>query len=63
MAIEGAELEILEVMPADGLFDKVTLTVAETHENKFKPLRDRFKFLRSAVAKAHPPTRVKLDWI
>ncbi|SEW37371.1 methyltransferase, FkbM family [Aliiroseovarius sediminilitoris] len=63
MDIEGAELEILEAMLADGLFDKITLTVAETHENKFKALRDRFRALRAAVAKAHPPTRVNLDWI
>ncbi|MHA6268272.1 FkbM family methyltransferase [Aliiroseovarius sp. CAU 1755] len=63
MDIEGAELDILEVMQAEGLFDKITLTVAETHENKFKALRDRFKALRVAVAKAHPPTRVNLDWI
>lgn len=63
MDIEGAELEIMEAMLADGLFDKITLTVAETHENKFKALRDRFRALRAAVAKAHPPTRVNLDWI
>ncbi|WP_289042470.1 FkbM family methyltransferase [uncultured Aliiroseovarius sp.] len=63
MDIEGAELDILEVMLADGLFDIVRLTVAETHENKFKALRDRFKVLRAAVAKAHPPTQVNLDWI
>jgi FkbM family methyltransferase len=63
MDIEGAELDILEQMLAQGLFDKVRLTVAETHENKFKALRPRFKALRKAVAKTYPQTVVNLDWI
>jgi FkbM family methyltransferase len=63
MDIEGAELDILEVMLAQGLFDKVRLTVAETHENKFKILRPRFKELRKNVTVKYPATRVNLDWI
>lgn len=63
MDIEGAELDILEHMRAKGLFDKVRLTVAETHENKFKALRPRFKALRDAVSAEYPITRVNLDWI
>jgi len=61
--IEGAELDLLEHMQAHGLFDLVRLTVAETHENKFRDLRPRFAALRDAVAAQHPVTRVNLDWI
>jgi FkbM family methyltransferase len=63
MDIEGAELDLLEHMQAENLFDFVGLTVAETHENKFRDLRPRFAALREAVAAAHPVTRVNLDWI
>ncbi len=63
MDIEGAELEILEKMLEEKLFESVGLTVAETHENKFKTLRPRFKDLRGKVAKSYPATRVNLDWI
>jgi FkbM family methyltransferase len=63
MDIEGAELELLEHMLANDLFDLVRLTVAETHENKFADLRPRFAALRESVAAAHPITRVNLDWI
>ncbi len=63
MDIEGAELDLLEHMQAENLFDLVRLTVAETHENKFKDLRPRFAALREAVAADHPVTRVNLDWI
>jgi FkbM family methyltransferase len=63
MDIEGAELELLDAMLKAGLFDQIQLTVAETHERKFKDLRPRFAALRSAVAEAYPPTRVNLDWI
>ena len=63
MDIEGAELDLLEHMQAENLFDLVRLTVAETHENKFRDLRPRFAALREAVAAHHPVTRVNLDWI
>lgn len=63
MDIEGAELDILEHMLTENLFDLARLTVAETHEHKFKALRPRFRALRKAVAEKHPPTRVNLDWI
>lgn len=63
MDIEGAELDLLEHMQAHGLFDLVGLTVAETHENKFRDLRPRFAALREAVAAQYPVTRVNLDWI
>lgn len=61
--IEGAELDLLEAMLSAGLFDHIQLTVAETHERKFKDLRPRFAALREAVSAAYPPTRVNLDWI
>jgi FkbM family methyltransferase len=63
MDIEGAELDLLEHMQGENLFDLVGLTVAETHENKFRDLRPRFAALREAVAADHPVTRVNLDWI
>jgi len=61
--IEGAELDLLEHMQAERLFDLVRLTVAETHENKFRDLRPRFAALRDSIAADHPVTRVNLDWI
>ena len=63
MDVEGAELDLLEAMEAAGLFDKIRLTVAETHENKFKELRPRFRALRERLSEAYPITRVNLDWI
>ncbi|MEM9967899.1 MAG: FkbM family methyltransferase [Pseudomonadota bacterium] len=63
MDIEGAELEILEAMHAKKLFDTIRLTVAETHEHKFKALRPRFKKLRKSISEVYPITKVNLDWI
>ena len=63
MDIEGAELDLLEAMLDARLFDHIQLTVAETHEHKFKDLRPRFADLRAAIAAAYPPARVNLDWI
>ena len=63
MDIEGAELAILEVMLAEGLFAQLRSLVAETHERKFRDLRDRYKALRAAVAADFPGGRVNLDWI
>jgi len=63
MDIEGAELEILETMDRDGLFTHVRALVAETHERKFKDLRDRYKVLRDNVAQKYPAGKVNLDWI
>lgn len=63
MDIEGAELDLLSAMLDARLFDDIRLTVAETHERKFKDLRPRFAALRDAIAAAYPPARVNLDWI
>jgi FkbM family methyltransferase len=63
MDIEGAELDLLEHFLAEGLFDPIRLTVAETHENKFRDLRPRFAAMREAVTNAYPITKVNLDWI
>jgi FkbM family methyltransferase len=63
MDIEGAELDILEKMDAKQLFVNVRCLVAETHERKFKELRDRYKALRDRFAQAYAPGKVNLDWI
>lgn len=63
MDIEGAELELLEHMRASGQFEVIRLTVAETHEHKFKELRTRFENLRADVNAQYPITKVNLDWI
>lgn len=61
--IEGAELDLLSAMLDARLFDHIQLTVAETHERKFKDLRPRFAALREAVGAAYPRSRVNLDWV
>jgi FkbM family methyltransferase len=63
MDIEGAELDILEKMDAEQLFQNVRCLVAETHERKFKDLRDRYKALRHKVSESYAPGKVNLDWI
>ncbi len=63
MDIEGAELEILEAMEKKGTFEAVRCTVAETHENKFPDLADRFAALRDTISNTYPKARVNLDWI
>lgn len=63
MDIEGAELDLLEAMERQDLFAPIRLTVAETHERKFKDLRPRFEALRARLTEAYPITKVNLDWI
>lgn len=63
MDIEGAELDILEAMDREGLFDHVRVLVAETHERKFRDLRPRYRALRQGFAERYDPNRVSLDWI
>jgi FkbM family methyltransferase len=63
MDIEGADLDILEKMDAEQLFQNVRCLVAETHERKFKDLRDRYKALRDKVSESYAPGKVNLDWI
>ncbi len=63
MDIEGAELDILEALDRDALFTNIRCLVAETHERKFKDLRDRYKALRIAVTERYPAGKVNLDWI
>jgi len=63
MDIEGAELDILEAMDRDALFGNIGCLVAETHERKFRDLRDRYKALRTGFAERYPAGRVNLDWI
>lgn len=61
--IEGAELDLLQKMHDQGKFAQIGLTVAETHEHKFKDLRPRFAELREAISAQYPITKVNLDWI
>lgn len=61
--IEGAELELLHKLHADGLLSRFGLTVAETHEKKFRHLQDDFAALRSMVAAHYQPNHVNLEWI
>lgn len=63
MDIEGAELEILEAMDAQGLFADIRGLVAETHERKFRDLKDRYKAIRAAIAEHEPSGKINLDWI
>jgi len=63
MDIEGAELEILEALDAQGLLAQIRCIVVETHERKFKDLRPRYKALRETLAEKYPGKRVNLDWI
>ena len=63
MDIEGAEVDILEAMDRDGLFAGIGCLVAETHERKFRDLRDRTRALRSGFADKYASGRVNLDWI
>jgi FkbM family methyltransferase len=63
MDIEGAELDILEALDREYLFTNIRALVAETHERKFKDLRDRYKTLREVVAAKYPAGKVNLDWI
>jgi FkbM family methyltransferase len=54
MDIEGAELGLLEVLLGEKLFDHIQLTVAETHERKFK---DCARVSRPFVKPSRRPTR------
>lgn len=63
MDIEGAELDILEALDAQGLFERIRVLVAETHERKFRDLRPRFRALRERFRDKYDPNRVSLDWI
>ena len=63
MDIEGAELEILETLDRDGLFENIRGLVAETHERKFKGLRNRYRDLRETIARNQPSGKINLDWI
>lgn len=63
MDIEGAELDILEAMEEANLFDDINCSIVETHEARFKNLKDRFGSVRKRIAKKYPHYKVNLDWI
>jgi len=60
--IEGAEVELMEEMLAQRLFDKIDLTVIETHEFLFPDLKDRYSSIRKALREVYPPEVVNFDW-
>ncbi|GHC45465.1 FkbM family methyltransferase [Neogemmobacter tilapiae] len=61
--VEGAELEILPRLLADGLLDRIGLTAAETHEYQIPDRAADFAALRETIAARYPKTRVNLEWI
>jgi FkbM family methyltransferase len=61
--IEGAELDLLEELDRQGLLEGVRCLVAETHERKFRDLRQRYRDLRETLSKKYSQSRVNLDWI
>lgn len=61
--VEGAELGILRRMLDQGLFDRIKLTVAETHEATIPDWADDFAALRRDIGARYPKSRVDLDWI
>lgn len=63
MDIEGAELDLIPAIDAAGLFDSIRCTVVETHENKFRNLRDDYARMRETIASRYAPSHVNLDWI
>ena len=61
--VEGAELGILRRMLEQGLFDRIKLTVAETHEANIPDWAEDFATLRADIGAKYPKSRVNLDWI
>jgi FkbM family methyltransferase len=61
--IEGAELDLLRAMDAADVFPYIRCTVVETHEKKFRDLKDEFASLRRDFAEKYRPEHVNLDWI
>lgn len=62
IGIEGMELDLLEKMDAENMFENIRCTVVETHERKFRELRPRFRALRTHFAERYKPSHVNLDW-
>ncbi|MEO0391123.1 MAG: FkbM family methyltransferase [Pseudomonadota bacterium] len=63
MDVEGAELDLLEAMDDAGLIPKIHCIVVETHENKFKEMRPRYRKLRERMGAKYAKNHVMLDWI
>ncbi len=61
--VEGAELDILPAMLDQGLFDRIGLTAAETHEFQIPDQAPAFAALRCAITARYPRSRVNLDWV
>lgn len=61
MDIEGGELDLMEALFDQGLYERVGPILVETHEKQFPEAKDRFAELRRRAA-AVPGGRVNLDW-
>ncbi|MGB0966931.1 MAG: hypothetical protein ACPGUX_01990 [Halocynthiibacter sp.] len=62
MNIGGDELALLEKMDAENLFENIRYTAAETHMQKDRELRPRFRALREKFSEKYSTDHVKLDW-
>lgn len=60
--IEGAEVEILEALAEQKMFDQIRYTLVETHERKRPEAAARFAALRAAAAE-NPTWNLDLSWI
>ena len=62
MAIEGAEIELLEEMDEEGLFDYIDCASIKTYERKFKELRPRYKLIRDFFEEKYSIEHVNFNW-
>ncbi len=62
MDIEGAELELMEVLLDRRLPERTGPFLVETHAGLFPAKRERFRLLSERAA-TYPAKRVNLDWI
>ncbi len=62
MDIEGAEVDVIPHLVAQGSFDHIENAVIETHERKNPLLRDATEAMRKLIQDAGLSSRVRLDW-
>jgi FkbM family methyltransferase len=60
--IEGMELDLLEKMHLEDLFKDIRCVAVKTYQQKFQPLRPRFRSLRKTFSAHYAPSHVNLDW-
>lgn len=63
MDIEGSEFEVIPGMLELGLFDRIDLTVIETHPQKFPERKAEVREMLNRVSTLYPKSRVNLEWI